>query len=376
MFYAIFAPLRDEFIGFNLFRYISFRAALAAITAFLLALYWGPKIIRWLRDRQIQERAEKSDAPELQQLYKGSEKAKTPTLGGLLLGASLLASVLLWSRLDNPYVLLGIALFLMFGLIGYLDDIIKLRHPTENGISRTAKMCWLSATGLLVIAGLYFCWKSSGRPELLRLYIPFFKDAYLDLAVWGLAGTLVFFAFEWLVLAGTANAVNITDGMDGLATGCALMVAFAFAVISYIVGRTDFTAYLHVPYVPGCGEMAVFAAALAGSCLGFLWFNCYPAQIFLGDTGSLPLGGMLGYFAIVSRQELVLPVVGGIFFLEALSSYIQIFVYKRWKKRPFRIAPLHHVFQLQKVHESKIVIRFWILGVLLAIASVVMLKLR
>lgn len=297
-------------------------------------------------------------------------------MGGVLLGAALLFSVLLWGRLTNLYVLLGIALFLGFALVGFADDYIKLKHPTHGGLSRKAKMLWLSVIGLLVIFGLEHYWQTSDQTGQLCLYFPLLKGVFFDLPSWGLAGVLVFYVFEWLVLVGSSNAVNITDGMDGLASGCALMVSVAFSVLCYVVGRVDYSKYLQLPHVPGCDEMAVFAAALSGSCLGFLWFNCYPAQIFLGDTGALAIGGAIGYFAIVSKQEFILPVVGGIFFLEALSSYIQIFSYKRWKFRPFRLAPIHHVFQLDKIPENKIVVRFWIVGAILALVSIAVLKMR
>lgn len=376
MLYEIFVPLREWFSAFNLFRYISFRAALAALTAFLFTLYVGPKIIAWLKSKQFQERPDKTDSPELKKIWEQTSKKEVPTMGGLLLGLSILVSSLLWGRLNNIYVLLALGLYVGYACIGFADDYIKLRHPKESGLSRTAKMVWMSAIGLLVLLALYYHWQSSSQGSQLGIYFPFFKRAVLELQHWGLIGILVFFIFEWFVLVGCSNAVNITDGMDGLATGCSLMVALAFTAICYLVGRVDYSKYLEIPYIAGCGELAVFAAALAGSCLGFLWFNCYPAQIFMGDTGSLPLGGSLAFLAIVSKQELMLPVVGGIFFLEALSSYIQIFSYKRFKIRPFRLAPFHHIFQLDKVPETKIVIRFWIIGAILALASVSALKLR
>lgn len=380
MLYEFLVPLREWFIGFNLLRYQSFRAAMAALTAFLICLWWGPKLIRALLARKLQERPDKTDAPELQQIWQGTEKSKTPTMGGVLLAGCLLVSVLLWGRLTNLYVLLAIAVFLGFGLVGFADDFIKLKDPKKSGLSRTGKMVWLSTIGLLVLLALYNYWQTkllkAGEEPLLRVYAPLFKGAFLDLAAWGIWGAFAFFAFEWLVLVGCSNAVNITDGMDGLAAGCSLMVALAMAALCYVMGRVDYTSYLHLPYVEGCGELSIFAAALAGACLGFLWFNCYPAQIFLGDTGALAIGGSLGFLAIVSKQEFMLPVVGGIFFLEALSSYIQIMSFKRWKFRPFRIAPIHHVFQLDKVPEPKIVVRFWIIGAILALCSVAALKLR
>lgn len=376
MLYELLYPLRDWFSGFNLFRYISFRAALAALFSFFFCLYFGPKIIAWLRGLKLQERPDKTDSPELKKIWQDSGKEQTPTMGGVLLACSALGSVLLWCRLSNVYVLLAIALYLGFAVVGFVDDLIKLRHATHGGLSRKAKMLWLSAIGLLVLFALYVRWQSNEQMDQFRLYFPFFKKVFLDLPSWGWGGIIFFFAFEWFVLVGCSNAVNISDGIDGLAAGCSLMVFFALAVLCYVVGRVDFTKYLQLPYIPGCGELAVFAAALAGACLGFLWFNCYPAQVFMGDTGSLPLGGSIAFLAIVAKQEFVLPVVGGIFFIEVLSSYIQIFAYKRWKWRPFRIAPFHHIFQLDKMPETKIVVRFWIVGALLALASIAALKLR
>jgi phospho-N-acetylmuramoyl-pentapeptide-transferase len=367
----------------RLFGYISFRMAMAALTGFVLALWWGRYVIAWLSRRSIHEDVSKAPHEELVKL--GKQKPKTPTMGGSFLVAALIVSVLLWARLDNLQVILAILLVAGFSAVGFMDDYKKLVIPGCRGLSSRAKMAGLTSVVLGVLAIL--CWhaKTTGRSSLLDLYAPFVKDAALPLAAWSAVGVLLFLAFEWLVIVGSANAVNIVDGMDGLATGCTIITASALLVLCYVTGRADWTEYLGLPYVPQAAEMAVLAAALIGAASGFLWYNAFPAQIFMGDSGSLPLGGALAWLAVVSKQELVLPLAGCVFVLDLGTSFLQTFWYKRTKRRLFTMAPIHHGLQRyggvfvareQGWHEVKVVVRFWILAACGATASLALLKLR
>jgi phospho-N-acetylmuramoyl-pentapeptide-transferase len=267
----------------RLFGYISFRMAMAALTAFLLSLWWGKHVIRWLTARRIREDVTKAPHAELVKLAESAGKGKTPTMGGSFLVAALIASTLLWARLDNLAIVLGVLLLAGLGAVGFVDDYKKLAVPGCKGLDPRAKMIGLSAVVLSVL--LVLCWyaKTTGRASLLDLYAPFLKDAAVPLAAWGVAGLVLFVLFEWFVIVGSANAVNIVDGMDGLAAGCTIISAGALLILCYVTGRADWTAYLGLPYVPQAAEVAVLGAALCGAVLGFLWYNAYPAQIFMGD---------------------------------------------------------------------------------------------
>ena len=377
--------LLHERADLRLFGYISFRMAMAALTAFVLALWWGKLMIAWLRANRVREDVAKAPHEELVKLAQKAGKGEVPTRGGSFLVAALIASVLLWARLDNLQVVLAVLLVAGLAAVGFIDDYKKLVLPGCKGLSSRAKMVGLSTATLAVLLAL--CWhaKTSGRASLLDLYAPFLQDAALPLSVWGALGVALFLLFEWFVIVGTANAVNIVDGMDGLAAGCAFISAGALIVLCYVTGRSDWTSYLGLPYVPQAAEMAVMGAALCGAVLGFLWYNAYPAQVFMGDSGSLPLGGALAWLAVVSKQELVLPLVCCVFVLDLATSFLQTFWYKRTQRRLFTMAPIHHglqryggvfVARKQGWHEVKVVVRFWIVAACGATAGLALLKLR
>jgi phospho-N-acetylmuramoyl-pentapeptide-transferase len=369
----------------RLFGYISFRMAMAALTAFALALWLGRHVIAWMRAHRIREDVSKAPHAELVKMARDAGKGETPTMGGSFLVTALIAAVVLWARLDNLQVVLFVLLVAGLAAVGFVDDYKKLAIPGCQGLSSRAKMGGLSAVALAAIVIL--CWyaKTTGRSSLLDLYAPFLKGAALELSAWGALGIVLFLVFEWLVIVGAANAVNIVDGMDGLAAGCAAISAGALLILCYVTGRADWTAYLDLPHVPQASEMAVAGAALCGAALGFLWYNAYPAQTFMGDSGSLPLGGALAWLAVVSKQELVLPLACSVFVLDLSTSFLQTFWFKRTRRRLFTMAPIHHgleryggvfVAREQGWHEVKVVVRFWIVAACGATASLALLKLR
>jgi phospho-N-acetylmuramoyl-pentapeptide-transferase len=371
MLHWLLAPVSPEGFGINVVRYISFRAACALLTAFAMCLYFGPWAIARLRAGQVREDTDKTGSQRLAEISK--PKRGTPTMGGLFLCGAILVAFFSWTRLDNVYAVVGIGLLLGFALIGMADDWIKLREPGRKGLSARAKLvATLLVAGAVAVALCWSAWRTE-QPELLRLYVPMLRDLWVPLGFWF---GLPFVVVAVLVLAGASHAVNLTDGMDGLASGLVAIAALAFAGITYVVGHHGFAEYLFVPHVPGSGEMAVLCCAVVGACMGFLWFNAPPAQVFMGDTGSLPLGGALGYAALVSRTELVLLVVGGVFVAEAVSVMVQVLHYRRTGKRLLLCAPLHHHFQFQGLPEPRIVVRFWITGALLALLSLLLFKLR
>ena len=367
------APLLFSEDVCRLLGYISFRAAGAAVTTFLLALWLGPWVIRWLSRQGIGERVDGTGSATLENLH--AHKRGTPTMGGVFIVGAILISALLWLRFDGPnrFSLPGIVLIAAFAAVGFWDDWVKLHNPKKRGISKREKQGALTiaaalvAMWLLVPAGLE---SAQGGPHL---YLPFAKDFALPLA--GFFG-VPFVLLGVLVLTGSANAVNLTDGLDGLATGCVATAAVAYAGITYAVGRFDWAEYLLVPHVAGAGEMTVLMTALLGGALGFLWFNAAPALVFMGDVGSLGLGGALGYAAVVSRTEVVLLVVGGVFVVEALSVIIQVASFKLRGKRVFRCAPLHHHFQFNGMPETRVVVRTWVVSALLALCSLALFKVR
>ncbi len=371
----------DDLLSVQLFGYISFRMAMAALTAFALALACGGPAIRWLTSRKLQEAA-KGDLALLDELSKRTGKANTPTMGGSFLVGSLLASVVLWARLDNIAVVLAILVVAILGAVGFVDDAGKL-SSAKKGISPRAKLVGQSAAALFA-AGTFAWYASIGdRHALLDVFPPLFKDARIGLAALGALGVCAYLVFQWFVVVGTSNACNITDGLDGLAAGCMIIAGLALSVFCYITGRADWAPYLGIPHVAAAGEMAVVGGALIGACMGFLWFNAYPARVFMGDSGSLPLGGLLAWMAVVAKQELVLPLIGLVFFVEMGSSFLQTQWYKRTKTRIFTCAPVHHGLQLHggifkkgaaPWAETQIVTRAWIVAAICAMASLALLK--
>lgn len=354
---------------------ITLRTALAALVAFCLSLWTGPRFIAYMQRRGYLERAADSDSADISKFIQthAQQKMKTPTMGGVPIVGTFLVSAALFASWSNLYALLGVFVVLSFAVLGWLDDATKMAG--RGGLSRRAKMLGLTAAGAVVLVLTTWFALSTGRDALLTLHFPVLKDASVNCAEAGILALALLLVFEWFVLVGAANAVNITDGLDGLASGCALISVFAVSVFCYAAGHYRFAEYLNVPFVKDAGEVAVLGGALLGAILGFLWFNATPAQIFMGDTGALAIGGFLGYAAIIARQELVLPIVALVFVVEAGSSWIQIYSYKLFRKRPFPYAPIHHIWQKRGMPESKLVVRFWIVAAVSAVAGLALLKL-
>ncbi|AYE86661.1 MAG: phospho-N-acetylmuramoyl-pentapeptide-transferase [Sulfitobacter sp.] len=346
---------------FNLFRYITFRAGGAFLTALVFGFIFGKPLIEVLRKRQGKGQPIRDDGPEGH-----FAKAGTPTMGGLLIVGALLTSTLLWARLDNPFVWLVLFVTMSFAAIGYADDHAKVSKQNTDGVPGKVRLL----LGFL-IAGIAGYWAAQYHPTELQyqLALPVFKDTLINLGV-------LFVPFAIIVIVGSANAVNLTDGLDGLAIMPVMIAAGALGVIAYAVGRVDFTDYLDVHYVPGTGEILIFTAGLFGGGLGFLWYNAPPAAVFMGDTGSLALGGALGAIAVATKHELVLAIVGGLFVVEALSVIVQVLYFKRTGKRVFLMAPIHHHYEKKGWAEPQIVIRFWIISLILALLGLATLKVR
>ena len=346
---------------FNLFRYITFRAGGAFLTALVFGFIFGKPLIEVLRKRQGKGQPIRDDGPEGH-----FAKAGTPTMGGLLIVGALLTSTLLWARLDNPFVWMVLFVTMGYAAIGFADDYAKVAKQNTAGVSGRVRLL----LGFL-IAGLAAAWAAWHHPAELtgQLAFPVFKNALLDLGIF-------FVPFSMIVIVGAANAVNLTDGLDGLAIMPVMIAGGTLGIIAYAVGRTDFTEYLDVHYVPGTGEILIFSAGLIGGGLGFLWYNAPPAAVFMGDTGSLALGGALGAIAVATKHEIVLAIVGGLFVVEALSVIIQVFYFKRTGKRVFLMAPIHHHYEKKGWAEPQIVIRFWIISLILALIGLATLKLR
>jgi len=360
MFYHFIYPLREYFSALNIFQYITFRAAMAGMTSLLISFFIGPWIIRILKENQVGEII-RSDGPESHFTKKG-----TPTMGGLIILSSIIIPLLLWANLKNTYVQIILFVSLWMSGVGFIDDYLKVVKRYEKGLIAKYKLAGQIILGLLLGTYLYISPEFSEVDTLLSL--PFFKNTYLDIGI-------LYIPLAVLVITGTSNAVNLTDGLDGLAAGLMGIVAMSFAAISYVSGRVDFSEYLNIIYLKGAGELTVYCLAFAFAMLGFLWYNSKPAQVFMGDTGSLGMGGAIGGLAILLKKEILLFFLGGIFVAEAVSVLIQIgyFRYTRKKtgtgKRVFKMAPLHHHYEVQGMPESKIVIRFWIIGILLALLS-------
>jgi phospho-N-acetylmuramoyl-pentapeptide-transferase len=357
--YHLLYPLKTVFGGFNVFRYITFRSIFAVLTALIITLLIGSWFIRKLKELQIGQYI-REDGPQSH-----FSKAGTPTMGGMMIILTAVATTMLWTDLNNPYIWLLVIVIAGFGLIGFLDDYLKIVKKNNRGLSGRAKLIWQTAIALAVAFCLYY---TPGFNTTLTF--PFFKQLQPDLK-WGFIPLAVF------IIVGAANAVNLTDGLDGLAIGPVTIAAGVYMILCYLAGNKIIATYLQIPYIPGVGELSIFMGALVGAGIGFLWFNSYPAQVFMGDVGALALGGVLGTVALAAKQEFLLAIVGGIFVVEALSVIIQVSFFKVSNgKRVFRMAPLHHHFELKGWPEPKVIVRFWILSLILALISLSFLKLR
>ncbi len=362
MLYHFLYPYAAFFQPFNLFRYITFRTGGAILTALLISFVLGPKFIRWLKSKQGEGQPIREDGPASHLVTKKG----TPTMGGGLILFAISCSVLLWSNLTESYIWAVLFVMLGFGILGSIDDYLKLTKRNSKGLSGKGKLLW---QGLVSGIAIGFILQDSPNEFKTILSIPFLKTLSFDLG-W------FFVPFGLCVIIGSSNAVNLTDGLDGLAIGSVMIAALCFTLITYIVGNHIFSNYLQLPYIPGAGELAVFCAAIVGASLGFLWFNAPPAQVFMGDTGSLALGGALGTVSVVIKHELVLAIIGGLFVLEAVSVILQVGYYKMTKKRIFLMAPIHHHFEKKGWTEQTVVIRFWIIATILALIGLSTLKLR
>ena len=350
--------------GFNVFNYLTMRAILGALTALVLSFVIGPRMIKKLSVNQLGQPV-REEGPDTHLL-----KAGTPTMGGALILTAVAISTVLWADLENRLVWVVLFVMLSFGVIGYVDDYKKLILQNPAGISAKAKLFWQSVSAILAALALYWIAKENNTLETATaLLIPYFKDLTLPLGMFQLVVTYLF-------IVGFSNAVNLTDGLDGLAIMPTVLIGGALGLFAYVAGNINFSGYLGIPYVAGSGEVMVFCAALAGAGLGFLWFNTYPAQVFMGDIGALALGAALGVVAVVVRQEIVLAIMGGVFVVETLSVIIQVASFKLTGKRVFRMAPLHHHFELKGWAEPKVIVRFWIITVILVLVGFASLKIR
>ncbi|MBN1698362.1 MAG: phospho-N-acetylmuramoyl-pentapeptide-transferase [Spirochaetales bacterium] len=359
MFYKFLYPLVDVFKGFNIFKYITFRAAYAAITALLISFLLGPWLIRQLKKLKVGQEV-REDGPQTH-----LSKSGVPTMGGILIILSIVISVLLWQDLDSIYTWLLVLAVVGFGMIGFVDDYIKIVKRDSKGLKARFKLIGQFVLSFLIVMILYI-----GRNDHTTfLYVPFYKNPILDLSVF-------YIPLSVILLMMYSNAVNFTDGLDGLASGLVFFVGLTFAILSYLTGRVDMAEYLNIPYIAESGELTIVCSAVVGASIGFLWFNTHPAEIMMGDTGSLSLGGVIGVIALIIKKEILLIITGGVFVMEIFSVIIQVTYYKLTKKRIFKMAPLHHHFELKGWKESKVVIRLWILGGLFAMLSLSTLKIQ
>ena len=368
MLYHLLAPLGDRYILFNLFRYITFRSAGAMVTSLVLAFALGPVVIRWLRALRLGQ-VVRELGPESHMV-----KAGTPTMGGVLIIISCVVATVLWADLTDPYTIIAIGTLIWMGALGFLDDYLKVIRRRTEGLVGRYKLVGQGLIGALI--GAYLLFRANPAVPATWTTLPFLADYHVE--IW----KIVFIPWVMFVLAGTSNAVNLTDGLDGLAGGLTAIAAASFAVFAYLIGRVDTSAYLGLFYIPGSGDLAIFCVSLAGAALGFLWYNAHPAEVFMGDTGSLALGGAIGAVAILLKIEFLLPFVGGIFVMEALSVLLEVGYFKYTARRfgrgdrLFRMAPLHHHFEKAGWAESKIIARFWILGILFSLLAFSTLKIR
>jgi len=359
MFLEYIYPLVKYFTPFNVFQYLSFRGAYAALTTLLVCYIFGPRIIEALRRLKVGQ-AVREDGP-------ASHLAKTgtPTMGGIFVILSIVIAMLFWMDFRNEKVWLTLGALVAFGLVGFFDDYLKVTRHNSDGLSARAKLAFQFMIALAVMLILYF----TGDREITYLYLPFYKNTILDMGV-------LWIPFGVLLIMAESNAVNFSDGLDGLLAGLLILVFIALAILTYLSGRSDYSSYLGIPYIPGAGELTVFCLAATGACIGFLWFNAHPAEVFMGDTGSLSLGGVVAVISLIIKKEALILIIGGVFVLEILSVIIQVISYKLRKKRVFKMAPLHHHFELSGWAETKVVIRFWILGGLFAIIALSTLKIQ
>ena len=376
LYYILYEVLQRHFSPLNVFRYITVRTALASLTALFLSMVLGPWVVRKLREMQIGQFI-REEGPK-----NHHSKAGTPTMGGILIVISTIVPTLLWADLANPYVLLALFSTVFFAAIGFVDDYNKVVRKRSLGLTGRSKFSLQMLVGLVV--GLFLLILTTFGVYSTQLIVPFFKKFHPDLVINTLAehaylwplGYLPFLLFVAFVIVGASNAVNLTDGLDGLAIGCTVIAAGALTMVTYLTSHARFASYLDIQYIPGVGELTIFCGALVGAALGFLWYNAHPAEVFMGDVGSLALGGAIGVVAVIIKQEILLFFVGGIFVIEALSVILQVASFRLTGKRIFRMAPLHHHFELAGWSESKIIVRFWIVALVFALFALTTLKLR
>jgi len=352
--------LTQYYSFFNVFSYLTFRAIVSTLTALIISLYFGPKLIRYLQNMQVGQ-VVRDDGPESHLVKTG-----TPTMGGILILASIVISVLLWTDLSNTYVWVVLFVITSFGAIGFVDDYRKVIRKDSNGLIARWKYFWQTIAGL---ATALFLYQFAQTPEETGLLIPFVKDVLPQLGIF-------YVVMSYFVIVGTSNAVNLTDGLDGLAIVPTVMVAGAFAIFAYMTGNVNFSDYLNIPHIALASELVVVCTAIVGAGLGFLWFNTYPAQVFMGDVGSLALGAALGVIAVLVRQEIVLFIMGGVFVMETVSVILQVGSYKLRGQRIFRMAPIHHHYELKGWPEPRVIVRFWIISLVLVLIGLATLKLR
>ena len=361
MLYSYLISWVDQFSGLNVFRYLTFRTGLSVISSMTIVFIIGGPFIRFIESHKITGPI-REDGP-LSHIVK---KVGTPTMGGVLILIGIIFSTLLWADLNNAYIWVLLMVATSFGLLGATDDYLKIKRNNSRGISSGMKIIWQIILSLIAV---FLLIKYGNNEHIKNLYFPFFKNLVIDLG-------LFFIPFTIFIIVGSSNAVNLTDGLDGLATVPVMLVALSFTLISYVVGNVVFSDYLQIPYITDVGEISIFCGSIVGSCLGFLWYNAPPAKIFMGDTGSLSLGGSLAAIAIIVKHEIVLAIIGGLFVLETVSVIIQVASFKLTGKRIFKMAPIHHHFEKKGWAESTIVIRFWIIAIILALIGLATLKLR
>lgn len=361
MLLAFFQWLAEDIRAFNVFSYITLRTVLAALTALSISFLIGPAMIRSLTARKVGQSV-RNDGPQAHLV-----KAGTPTMGGALILMAVIVTTLLWADLSNRYIWIVSLTTLGFGVIGWVDDYRKVIQRNSKGLSAASKFFWQSVIALLVAVYLAM---TADLPQHTEMIVPFFKEIVIPL------GAPLFVVLTYLVIVGTSNAVNLTDGLDGLAIMPTVMISGALAIFAYVAGHAVFAKYLGIPHIPNAGELAVFCGALAGAGLAFLWFNAYPAEVFMGDVGALALGAALGVITVIVRQEIVLVIMGGVFVMEALSVMLQVTSFKLFRQRVFRMAPLHHHYELKGWKENQVVVRFWIITIILVLIGLSTLKLR
>ena len=352
--------LAQYYKAFHVFNYLTLRAMLSILTSLAIAIWFGPKMIDYLRKLKFGQ-AVRTDGPQTHLVKSG-----TPTMGGALILVSIGVSTLLWANLSNPYIWIVLGVMVVFGAVGWVDDYRKVVEKNPRGLPAKWKYFWQSVGGIAAAVALYYLAKT---PAETTLIFPFFKDLVLPLGVF-------YILLTYLVIVGSSNAVNLTDGLDGLAIMPTVMVAGALAIFAYLTGNIKFASYLHIPYVAGSGELIVICCSIIGAGLGFLWFNAYPAEVFMGDVGALALGAVLGVIAVIVRQEIVLFIMGGVFVMETVSVMLQVGSFKLRGKRIFRMAPIHHHYELKGWPETKVVIRFWIISFMLVLLGLTTLKIR